>query len=117
MDDVRLVDANALIKKLQLYYESLSPGVYSGLIRCAEVSSCIAALMDAPTINAQIVKRGHWSECFRDCRCISVICFVCNNPTSIAHGCQNADEITMENVIKKLPHCPKCCSDMRGDKE
>lgn len=56
MDDVRPIDANALIKKLQIYYESLSPDVYSEFIRRDEVSSCIAALMDAPTVDAESVK-------------------------------------------------------------
>jgi hypothetical protein len=60
MPDVRLIDANAIVEKLQSYYESLSHDVYSELIRRDEVSSCIAELINAPTIDAQPVKRGKW---------------------------------------------------------
>lgn len=57
MPDVRLIDANAIVEKLKSYYEALSPDVQSELIRRDEVSSCIAELINAPTIDAQPVNR------------------------------------------------------------
>jgi hypothetical protein len=109
MTDVRLIDANALLKKLQEQQK------YSSVSDSRGRAKAILEVIDAPTIDAQPVKHGHWSECYRDCRCISVICSVCKNPTAIGHGCRDADEVTMDYVIERLPHCPKCCSDMRGD--
>lgn len=66
MPDIRLIDANAIIERLQNYYESLSPDIYSEMIRRDEVSSCIAELINAPTIDAQPVKpmndKAHWTD-------------------------------------------------------
>ena len=53
MLDVRLIDANAIVEKLQNYYETLSPDIYSEMIRRDEVSSCIAELINAHTVDAQ----------------------------------------------------------------
>jgi hypothetical protein len=105
MPDVRLIDANAIdVNDISCFY--------SDECRLDDVQDLIDS---QPTVDAQPVKRGHWSECYRDSRCISVICSVCKNPTVISHGCRDADEVTMDDVIERLPHCPKCCSDMRGD--
>lgn len=60
MPDVRLIDANAIVWKLKSYYEALSPDVQSELIRRDEVSSCIAELINAPTIDA--IQREKWNE-------------------------------------------------------
>ena len=62
MPDVRLIDGNAIVEKLKSYYETLSPDVQSELIRRDEVSSCIAELINAPTIGAQPVKHGKWER-------------------------------------------------------
>ena len=100
---MRLIDADEAEKYLYDYLDDL------------HMIAAQNAIDEMPTIDAQPVKHGHWSECYRDCRCISVICSVCKNPTAIVHGCRYADEVTMDDVIERLPHCPKCCSDMRGD--
>lgn len=113
MADVRLIDANALIRKFIEGDGHDDDRFTEGFNFATQVYR--EYINDAPTIDAQPVKHGHWSECYRDCRCISVICSVCKNPTAIAHGCRDADEVTMDDVIERLPHCPKCCSDMRGD--
>lgn len=62
MPDVRLIDGNAIVEKLKSYYEALSPDVQSELIRRDEVSSCIAELINAPTIDAQPEKHGKWKR-------------------------------------------------------
>ena len=72
MPDVRLIDGNAIVEKLKSYYETLSPDVQSELIRRDEVSSCIAELINAPTIDAQMAKHGKWLETHCD-----LICGVC----------------------------------------
>lgn len=120
MPSVRPIDANAIIEKLQSYYESLSPVVYSEFIRRDEVSSCIAELINAPTIDVQPMKRGHWSECWRDPErnVISVICSACEN-ASLAHLPEK--DLPVEDVPKKIcilmPYCPKCSAKMCGGDE
>lgn len=78
MPDIRLIDANAIVEKLKSYYEYLSPDVQSELIRRDEVSSCIAELINAPTIDA--IPREKWNELketiieMRDNGCTSLAC-------------------------------------------
>lgn len=70
-----------------------------------------------PTIKAIPIKSGYWRECYRDDRCISVICSNCKQATVIAHGCfPGAAKVTYEDVVKRLPHCPKCCAEMSYSK-
>lgn len=57
MLDVRLIDANAIVEKLQNYYETLSPDIYSEMIRRDEVSSCIAELINPVKINTIIITK------------------------------------------------------------
>lgn len=110
MTDIRLIDANLVYEKILFRYNvSVITSRKEAYARCLDI------VQNATTVDAQPVKQGHWSECYRDCRCISVICSVCKNATVISHGCLFADEVPMNYVIEKLPHCPKCCSDMRGD--
>jgi hypothetical protein len=92
------------------WYEQAKPDEVKEL-----VDELCLIVLTVNQIDAQPVKHGRWSECYRDSRCISVICSVCKNPTVISHGCRDADEVTMDDVIERLPHCPKCCSDMGGD--
>lgn len=59
------------------------------------------------------ITQATWSECYRDDRCISVICSNCKQATVIAHGCfTGAAKVTYEDVFKRLPHCPRCCAEM-----
>lgn len=115
MDDVRLIDANIVMSKLKAEVDNIPKRTNYPIGIADGISYAMATIDCAPRVDAQPVKHGHWSECYRDSRCISVICSVCKNPTVIAHGCRDTDEVTMDDVIEKLPHCPKCCSDMRGD--
>ena len=112
MPDVRLIDANAIVEKLKSYYEALSPDVQSELIRRDEVSSCIAELINAPTIDAQPVKRGKWSEYSRNALETYIECTNC---------CVASRPIHLQMVTingSGLPdYCPNCGADMRGDKD
>lgn len=104
MPDVRLIDANALVEKFQSYYESLSPDVYSELIRRDEVSSCIAELINAPTIDAQPVKQGHWIRKY-----IYYVCSEC--------GIKLIDDNFEQIAIFPrgyMPFCPVCSTKMNG---
>lgn len=112
---MRPVDADALVKTIESFHCKDCNNYNGVMCRACEWMDAMDYIEDAPTVDAQPVKHGHWSECYRDCRCISVICSVCKNPTAIAHGCRDADEVTMDYVIERLPHCPKCCSEMGGD--
>ena len=120
MPDVRLIDGNAIVEKLKSYYEALSPDVQSELIRRDEVSSFIAELINAPTIDAQPVKHGKWSECWRDParNVISVICSACGD-ASIAYLPKR--DLTVDDVPKKIciqmPYCPKCCARMEVEED
>lgn len=102
---MKLIDANAIVEKLQSYYEALSPDVYSELIRRDEVSSCIAELINAPTIDAQPVKHGHWVELPKalnsnenPCQCSN-----CKHVVSFYYG------------YPKSKFCDECGSKMDGD--
>lgn len=113
MPDVRLIDANKLLEELKQLEAEATNKYYQQGLQDAITHFFPRIIEKQPTIDAQHVKIGKWFECYRDSRCISVICSVCRNPTSIAHGFRDANEVTMEKVIEKLPYCPKCCADMR----
>lgn len=75
---------------------------------------------DATTIDAQPVKHGQWSECWRDPvrNVISVICSACGD-ASIAYLPRR--DLTVDDVPKKIciqmPYCPKCSAKMEGDSD
>lgn len=98
MDDVRLIDSKPILEKLKVYYDALSPDVQSELIRRDEVSSCIAELINAPTIDAQPVKHGEWIVPKNDDE--QPYCSVCNWH---AYGDLFTD------------YCPGCGAYMVGD--
>lgn len=104
---MRLVDADALKSKMTV--DAL--GGHKRIWVCGVID-------DAPTIDAQPVKRGQWSECWRDPvkNVISVICSACGD-ASIAYLPKR--DLTVDDAPKgicmQMPYCPKCCADMRGD--
>ena len=99
MDDVRLIDANPIIKKLKNYYDALSPEIQSEVIRRDEVSSSIAELVNAPTISAQPVKRGRWID--------SGI-----SGTVSCSNCKFTDFFAKRDRVKLFTFCPGCGSCM-----
>ena len=93
MDDVRLIDANALLKKLQEQQK------YSSAADSRGRAKAILEVIHAPTIPAQPVKRGNWEtkggvHCTRcGWRPSGKICDLFTN------------------------YCAGCGADMRGDKK
>lgn len=106
-NEVRLIDANLVIQKLKSYYNKLSPSIYSEIIRRDEVSSCIAELINAPTVEAQPVKHGQWIKHRID------------DPKSILYGA--VKDTTCSVCGKSTPYnteyCMHCGARMDGDSE
>lgn len=98
MSDIRLIDANALIEKLQSYYESLNPEVYSEYIRRHEASFCIAELTNTPTIDAQPARYGKWVETVVR-GTPSIYCSMCGSESPVCYP---------------LNFCPDCGAEMCG---
>ena len=108
-NEVRLIDANLVIQKLKSYYNKLSPSIYSEIIRRDEVSSCIAGLINAPTVEAQTVKHGRWikGHCGVD---EYIKCSVCR--TRIVNTIVSLEGDAAEDYFDL---CPKCGARMDGD--
>jgi len=117
MPDVRLIDANAVLKEMKETY-CTDCNNYNGVwCRACEHMDDMDFIEDAPTIDAQPVKLGYWSECWRDSvrNVISVICSACDD-ASITHLPRR--DLTVDDVPKKIciqmPYCPKCGAKMEG---
>lgn len=119
---MRLVDADNIVAKLKNYYESLSPDVQSELIRRDEVSSCIAELINAPTVDAQPVKHGHWADYGSG---VGMYCSECRHRIRYRNGIRETakfsdGEFEFVQYASKNGYynfCPKCGADMRGDSD
>lgn len=92
MNEVRLIDANALEKDFTDWYDRAYP-------RDKElIEIAILSVKDAPTIEAEPVKHGRWKlRCYGD----YPYCSNCNNEPK-------GREITL--------FCPNCGARMDGDK-
>lgn len=107
MPDVRLIDANALLAECEKGYSFED--------RRGQLAHCISAIKVAPTIDAQPVKHGKWSECWRDPgrNVMSVICSACDD-ASLAYLPKR--DLAVEDVPKKIciqmPYCPRCGAKM-----
>lgn len=115
--DVRLFDANALLKKLDDLCKSCEN--YDGIL-CddCDLADAISYVEDAPTIDAQPVKQGHWSECWRDParNVISVICSACEGASLTYLPKKDlAVEDVPNNIRILMPYCPKCGARMEVD--
>ena len=72
MDEVRLVDANSILKKLKSELDGIQRETNYPIGIADGVSFAIATIDTAPTIETQPVKRGMWVETHCD-----LICSVC----------------------------------------
>lgn len=118
-DDVRLIDANAVKEKIGLAIEPLV-GSGADIIRNDALLDAIKIVDSMPTVDAQPVKLGKWSECWRDSSrtVISVICSSCKK-ASITYLPYR--DLAVEDVPKKIciqmPFCPKCSAKMDGESD
>ena len=118
--DVRLIDANALIKQIEGTHCKDCDSYNGAMCRACQWMDAMDYIEDAPTVDAQPVKHGHWSECWRDPgrNVISVICSACDD-ASLAYLPKR--DLSVEDVPKKIyiqmPYCPKCCAKMDGGDE
>lgn len=90
MDEVRLIDANALEDRCNNY-----------LWDDNEYEHITSFIADEPTIEAEPVKHGHWIEITQhhtQCSCCEVTCLIAVYPIS-AHA----------------NYCPNCGAKMDGD--
>lgn len=104
MPDVRLIDANALVKTIK---GDRCKGCNNyGCVMCRVCTwmDAMDYIEDAPTVDAQPVKRGKW-ECVNDDENVWM-CTSCGNEISLEVG--NPAEF-------EWLFCPKCGADMRGD--
>lgn len=110
--DVRLIDANALLQECEKAYKFED--------RRGQLAHCISAIKAAPTIDAQPVKHGRWTECWRDParNVISVICSACEG-ASLTYLPKK--DLAVDDVPKKIciqmPYCPKCGARMEVDED
>lgn len=92
MDDVRLIDANALRKDIHTSY--------------SDDFGILEHIDNAPTIEAQPVKRGHWIR-----KDIFYVCSEC--------GIELIDDWFEQIAIFPdgyMPFCPNCTAKMEGVK-
>lgn len=84
--------------------------------RC-HVSDLLRCIDEMPEVDAQPVKHGRWSECWRDParNVISVICSACEG-ASLTYLPKK--DLAVDDVPKKIciqmPYCPKCGAKMCG---
>lgn len=92
MDDVRLIDAFPIIEKLKRYYNALSPDIQSELVRRDEVSSCIAELINAPTVDVSQVQMDRKKALREITRIKNMICIIyATRGTLLLSDCQSIE--------------------------
>lgn len=118
MPDVRLIDANALIKQIEEIHCKDCDNYNGAMCRACEWMDAMDYIEDAPTIDAQPVKHGHWiieeeEPMYGGHRKIwSLRCSECRkDPIKHIGG-------GLSNWWFQTPEfCPVCGSDNRGDSD
>ena len=103
MPETMLIDANALLKKLQEQQK------YSSTTDSRGRAKAIVELIHAPTVDAKPVKRGHWITTQKTIDDNITTCSNCKREFYI----ENLVEVGNENGYCEF--CPSCGADMRGD--
>lgn len=122
---MRLVDADALQRAFDDAHKDEPDFFCCNFLNNAGNPStewdCVDDILEnAPTIDAQPVKQGKWTECWRDParNVISVICSACGDASITYLPKRN---LTVDDVPKKIciqmPHCPKCGARMEVEKD
>lgn len=102
MPDVRLIDANAVLKEIKETY-CTDCNNYNGVIcRACNWMDAMDYIEDAPTIYAQPVKRGKWID--------SGI-----NGTVQCSECKFTDFFAKRDRVMLFGYCPNCGAKMEGE--
>lgn len=108
MPDIRLIDANALIKQIKETY-CKDCGNYNGDVCCVcTLVDAMDYIDDAPTIDAQPVKHGKWIPMDEYC----AKCSVCGWWQKTNGKCCTGDA-NIHRVAYK--YCTACGAKMDGD--
>lgn len=103
MPETRLIDANALLKKLQEQQK------YSSVTDSRGRAKAILELIHAPTVDAVPVNRGHWKTTQATFDSGMTTCSYCLKEFYID------DLVEVGNENGYCEFCPSCGADMRGD--
>ncbi len=88
---MRLIDADATIKKLQEYVTEMECDIYYGSNLGIPEDDICDAVGESPTIEAEPVRHGEW---------FGTVCSACGESTSFYYDCD---------------YCPRCGAKMDGD--
>lgn len=110
MPDVRLIDANALVKQIEGTHCKDCNSYNGAMCRACEWMDAMDYIEDAPTVDAQPVKHGKWLEYSRNALETYIECTNC---------CVASRQIHLQMVTSNafgLPnYCPNCGAKMDGD--
>lgn len=98
---MRLIDADELISKLEQYATNLANGHGERkniLWRVRGVDKCIGYVENAPTIEPEPIRHGHWKR-------VSTDNWICSNCNSWWHS----DD---EDFRAEMEYCPNCGAKM-----
>lgn len=103
MPDVRLIDANTLIKRIEGTHCKDCDSYNGAMCRACEWMDAMDYIEDAPTVNAQPVKHGKWYETHCD-----LICGVCKWEYSdeLPYMSRNG----YDSYYEAFAFCPHCGS-------
>ena len=129
MDDVRLIDANALLKEINEEIEECQPETTPGnKFVSLGLKAARKIIHRTPTISAQPVKRGRWIPSIRNAEQeevakdlgIDIEDFLskaaycsCCGIQFLTNGQDNIRKALIHKAVYKF--CPNCGADMRGD--
>lgn len=107
MPDVRLIDANALVKTIESVHCKDCNNYNGAMCRACTWMDAMDYIEDAPTIDAQPVKHGKWIP---NTSLPGQTGFHCSE-------CMFTDKGTYSRRFKRYKRCPNCGADMRGDSD
>lgn len=100
MSEVRLINANKLIRQLEICKANANPLDYNTKATYAE---CIAMVKAAEIIDAEPVRYGHWIHKLRQYEMDECNCSECGQLMTTAIG-------------QRMSYCPNCGTKMNEEK-
>lgn len=115
---MRLIDLDLLLGKVA-DMQACEPRYAFNFLNNAQNPStewcCIEDMLESmPIVEAQPVKHGQWTECWRDPErnAIAVICMTCGDVSHAYLPKKYFKDLAVDDVPKKIripmPYCPKC---------